>query len=102
LVPLLMVVVGLPIRVTIGSSLAITALAATAGVAGKIVTGQVPLMPTLAVVLGAVPGAQVGAMVSRRLSGSNLRRVLFVVTLGSAMWGWGDTLGAGRSCRGDK
>jgi uncharacterized membrane protein YfcA len=92
LVPLLMVVVGLPIRVTIGSSLAITALAATAGVAGKIVTGQVPLMPTLAVVLGAVPGAQVGAMVSRRLSGSNLRRVLFVVTLGSAMRVWWDLL----------
>jgi uncharacterized protein len=92
LVPLLMVVVGLPIRVTIGSSLAITALAATAGVAGKIVTGQVPLMPTLAVVLGAVPGAQVGAMVSRRLSGGNLRRVLFVVTLGSAMRVWWDLL----------
>jgi hypothetical protein len=92
LVPLLMVVVGLPIRVTIGSSLAITALAATAGVAGKIVTGQVPLMPTLAVVLGAVPGAQVGALVSRRLSGSNLRRVLFVVTLISAVRVWWDLL----------
>src|SRR2546429_9997267 len=36
LVPLLMVVVGLPIRVTIGSSLAITALAGTPAVAGKI------------------------------------------------------------------
>jgi len=92
LVPLLMVVVGIPIRVTIGSSLAITALAATAGVAGKIATGQVPLVPTLAVVLGAVPGAQVGALVSRRLSGTDLRRVLFVVTLGSAVRVWWDLL----------
>jgi len=92
LVPLLMVVVGVPIRVTIGSSLAITALAATAGVFGKVVTGQVPLVPTLAVVLGAVPGAQVGALVSRRLSGSGLRRVLFVVTLGSAVRVWWDLL----------
>ena len=95
LVPLLMVVVGLPIRVTIGSSLAITALAATAGVAGKVVTGQVPVDPTLAVVLGAVPGAQLGAMVSRRLSGPGLRRVLIAVTLVSAVRVWWDLLGPG-------
>jgi uncharacterized membrane protein YfcA len=92
LVPLLMVVVGIPIRVTVGSSLAITALAATAGVAGKLATGQVPLVPTLAVVLGAMPGAQLGALVSRRLSGTALRRVLFVVILGSAVRVWWDLL----------
>ena len=56
------------------------------------IIGQVPLVPTLAVVLGAVPGAQVGALVSRRLSGSGLRRVLFVVTLGSAVRVWWDLL----------
>ena len=92
LVPLLMVVVGLPIRVTIGSSLAITALAATAGVAGKLATGQVPIAPTAAVVLGAVPGAQIGALVSRRLSGAALRRVLFAITAGSAALVWWDLL----------
>jgi hypothetical protein len=92
LVPLLMVVVGTPIRVTIGSSLAITAVAATAGVVGKLATGQVPLEPTMAVVLGAVPGAQLGALVSRRLSGALLRRVLFVIVLGSAVRVWWDLL----------
>jgi uncharacterized membrane protein YfcA len=92
LVPLLLVVVGLPIRVTIGSSLAITAMAATAGVAGKIMTGQVPAEPALAAVLGAVPGAQLGAMLSRRLSGTGLRRVLFLVTLLSAIRVWWDLL----------
>jgi uncharacterized membrane protein YfcA len=93
LVPLLMVVVGLPIRVTIGSSLAITALAATAGVIGKVVTGQVPLFPSLAVVLGAMPGARLGAMTSRRLTGSGLKRVLFIVILASAVRVWWDLLG---------
>jgi len=93
LVPLLLVFVRVPIRVTIGSSLAITAVAATAGVAGKLATGQVPFEPTVAVVLGAVPGAQLGAMVSRRLSGTALRRVLFVVILGSAVRVWWDLLG---------
>jgi len=92
LVPLLMVVVRLPIRVTIGSSLAITAVAATAGVFGKAVTGQVPFASTLAVVLGAVPGAQIGALASRRLSGAGLRRVLFVVILVSAVRVWWDLL----------
>ncbi len=93
LVPLLMVVVGVPIRITIGSSLAITALAATAGVVGKIVTGQVPLVPSLAVVLGAVPGARLGAAASRRLSPTGLKRVLFIVILGSALRVWWDLLG---------
>jgi len=88
LVPLLLVVVGVPIRVTIGSSLAITALAATAGVIGKLVTGQVPLGPALVVALGAVPGAQLGALASRRLAGNTLRGILFVaiVLTGVRVW----------------
>jgi uncharacterized protein len=92
LVPLLMVVVGLPIRVTIGSSLAITALAAVGGVAGKVLTGLVPLPATLAVLVGAVPGAHLGALASRRLSGVGLRRVLFLVVLSSALRVWWDLL----------
>jgi uncharacterized membrane protein YfcA len=92
LVPLLMVFVGIPIRVTIGSSLAITALAAAAGVTGKLATGQVPLQPALAVILGAIPGAHLGALVSRRLSGRMLRRVLFLVVLASAVRVWWDLL----------
>jgi uncharacterized membrane protein YfcA len=88
LVPLLLVFVGIPIRVAIASSLAITALAAAAGVAGKLATGQVPLAPTVAVVLGAVPGAQLGAFASRKLTGKSLRRVLFVVILASALRVW--------------
>jgi uncharacterized membrane protein YfcA len=92
LVPLLMVVVRIPIRITIGSSLAITALAATAGVLGKVATGQVPLTPAVAVVAGAVPGAQFGAVVSRRLSSAGLRRVLLAIILASAVRVWWDLL----------
>jgi uncharacterized protein len=92
LVPLLLVVVGVPIRVTIGSSLAITALASTAGVAGKIITAQMPLWPTLAVLLGTVPGARLGAAVSRRLPAPALRLVLFVVVLATALRVWWDVL----------
>jgi len=92
LVPLLLIVVGVPMRVTIGSSLAITALASTAGFAGKVVSGQLPLWPTLAVVLGAVPGARLGAAVSRRLPAGQLKLALFVVVMVTAIRVWWDVL----------
>ena len=90
LVPLLLVVVGIPIRITIGSSLAITALAASAGFVGKLVTGQIPFGPALAVVLGAVPGAQLGAAVSRRMPPLVLRAALFVFVVLTAIRVWAD------------
>ena len=92
LVPLLLVVVGIPLRVTIGSSLAITALAAVAGFAGKLATGQIPWAPTLAVVAGAVPGAQLGALVSRRLPPRALKLVLLAFVVLTALRVWGDVL----------
>ena len=92
LVPLLLIVVGVPIRVTIGSSLAITALASTAGFVGKLVTGQLPWLPALAVIVGAIPGAQLGAAVSRRLDATQLKVVLFVIIVISALRVWWDVL----------
>lgn len=92
LVPLLLIVVGVPIRVTIGSSLAITALASTAGLFGKMVTGQVPWAPALLVALGALPGAQLGALVSQRLAEAHLKTALLVVILVTAARVWWDVL----------
>jgi uncharacterized protein len=88
LVPLLLVVVGVPIRVTIGTSLAMTAFAATTGVVGKLITGQVPFGPALVVALGAVPGAQLGALASRRLARTALKGILFVVIVLTGVRVW--------------
>ena len=92
LVPLLLVVVHVPLRVTIGSSLGITAVGALAGFVGKVITGQVPLVPALAVAAGAIPGAQVGAAVSRRLSGRQLKFLLFTVIALTAIRVWFDLI----------
>jgi uncharacterized membrane protein YfcA len=92
LVPLLIAVAGVPFRVTIGSSLAITAMSATTGFAGKVVTSQIPWAAAVLVVLGAVPGAQLGALMSRRLSGELLRRVLLAVVALTALRVWWDVL----------
>jgi len=92
LVPLLLVVVGVPIRVTIGSSLAITALSSLTGVIGKLVTGQIPYESALIVAVGAVPGAQLGAAVSRRLTGDQLKLTLAIIIIVIALRVWWDVL----------
>jgi uncharacterized membrane protein YfcA len=92
LVPLLLVVVGVPIRATVGSSLAITAIAAMAGSLGKIVTGQIPYGPAALVAVGAAVGAQIGAAASRRLSGAQLRGALSATIAAIAGWAWWGTL----------
>jgi len=92
LVPLLITVVGIPTRITIGSSLAITLWTATAGVLGKLATSQIPFAPAAALVLGAVPGAQVGEWVSRRFGVRGVRSLLAAVTTLVAMTVWADIL----------
>ena len=92
LVPLLVVVVGVPVRVTIGSSLGITALAAAAGFGGKLITHQIPFVPALTVALGAIPGAQLGAAASHRVSSRHLKLAL-AITIGlSAARVWWDVI----------
>jgi uncharacterized membrane protein YfcA len=81
LVPLLFVIVRLPLRVTIGTSLAIAAAAAAAGVIGKAATGQIPYAPALVVAAGALPGGHLGAAVSRRLTNDQLR-LAFTIVIG--------------------
>ncbi len=92
LVPLLVALVGIPLRVTIGSSLGITALAAAAGLVGKVVTWQVPWPLALTVAVGAVPGAQLGARVSRRIPTRLLKATLFVIVAATAVGTWWDLL----------
>ena len=78
--PVLYRLLAVPIRIAMGSNLAITWFGVMAGFIGKAVTGQVPLWLSVAVVLGAVPGAQLGALVNRRIS-RNYLRYLFVALL---------------------
>lgn len=92
LVPLLITVLKVPTRITIGSSLAITIWTAAAGLVGKLVTAQVPWASTLALVLGAVPGAQLGEWVSRRVRIRTLRGLLTSLTALVAVRIWFDVL----------
>lgn len=59
-VPLLIYILKVPTRITIGSSLVIHVLNTFAGFLGKLLTGQIPFLMTAAVVIGACAGALAG------------------------------------------
>lgn len=92
LAPLLLTVLRIPLRVTIGSSLAITLWTATAGFLGKLVTGQVPLGLSAALVLGTLPGARLGEWCSRRARLGTLRGLLGALTAAVAVRMWVEVL----------
>jgi hypothetical protein len=82
--------------VVIGSNLAIVFLASLAGFVGKAATGQVPLLPTVLLVLAAVPGAQIGSILSHRTSPRWLRTTLAVVIALAAAGMIADVVGGGQ------
>lgn len=76
LIPVMLYVLKIPTRIAIGSSLGIVFISASAGLFGKLITGQVPLLQAAALILGASIGAQVGSYLSVRTGTRTLRRAL--------------------------
>lgn len=82
LVPVLVGVLRLPMRLSIGTSLAMVGISAVTGFLGKALTGQIPPWPAVTVVLGSLTGAPLGGRVSRRVPVPVLRGVLAgIITL---------------------
>jgi uncharacterized membrane protein YfcA len=79
LIPLMLYALKLPTRVVIGSNLGIVFLSSLAAFVGKLATGQIAFLPAACLVAGALPGAQVGSVLSQRISPGWLRTALAVV-----------------------
>lgn len=92
LIPIMLHVLKLPARYVVGTSLAIVLLGAVMGVAGKLATNQIQGWPALALVAGALPAAQLGAIVSLRLRAAHLERLLALLIVGVAVKMWWDIL----------
>lgn len=92
LIPLLLAVLRLPTRVALGSSLGIVFCSALAGLVGKLGTGQVDLPLALVLVVGAIPGAQLGGLVSGRVRPDHLRQLLAVLIALAAMRMWSEVI----------
>jgi len=90
IIPILLYGLRIPLRVALGSTLAIGLFSATAGLIGKVATGQVPFYMALALLLGAIPSARLGSMVSRKTKSQSLRWILAFIISVTAIKVWYD------------
>lgn len=90
IIPILLYGLRIPLRVALGSTLAIGLFSATAGLIGKVATGQVPFYMALALLLGAIPSARLGSMVSRKTKSQSLRWILAFIVSATAIKVWYD------------
>jgi uncharacterized membrane protein YfcA len=94
IIPVLLYVLRIPLRVALGSMLAIGLFSATAGLAGKALTGQVPFLMAGAMLLGAMPAARAGSYVGKKTKTHYLRWLLAIIITASAVKIWSDIFGA--------
>jgi len=90
LLPLMIHVLRIPLRTAVAASLGVVAMTGVAGAFGKAISGQVEWLLALALVAGALPGAQLGAVVSRRTRPETLGLLLgvFIGLVALRLW-WG-------------
>ncbi len=95
MVPTMIYVLRMPTRVGLATVLAVAFPMSVAGLTGKLLTGQVPLLASCATVLGAIPGAQLGSMISVRVPARVLRLLYGALVLTIAAGLWYDVLNIG-------
>jgi uncharacterized protein len=92
LVPIMLVVLKIPTRMTIASSLAITFISSIGSTFGKIVTGQVDFIPALIMVIASIIASPLGAKAGQKMNTKALQIILAVLILGTAIKIWGEIL----------
>jgi len=90
IIPALLYVLKIPLRVALGSTLAIGLFSSIAGLTGKIATGQVPFHMAWALVFGAIPAAQFGSYIAKKTKVQFLRWILAVIICATAVKIWSD------------
>jgi uncharacterized membrane protein YfcA len=90
IIPILLYVLKIPLRVALGSTLAIGLFSSSAGLFGKIATGQVPFYMAVPLLLGAIPAAQLGSFVGKKTKTQYLRWLLAVIIIATAVKIWAD------------
>lgn len=92
LIPIMLLILRIPTRMAIASSLAITFISSLAGSFGKIVTGQVEYLPAMVVIIAGMVAAPIGAKISQKINIKTLQGILAVLILGTAVKIWIDIL----------
>lgn len=92
LVPIMLVVLKIPTRMTIASSLAITFISSIGATAGKITTGQVDYYPALIMVVASLIASPLGAIAGKKVNTKVLQIILAVLIFATAVKIWMDIL----------
>ncbi|MGB3261713.1 sulfite exporter TauE/SafE family protein [Paenisporosarcina sp.] len=92
LVPIMLVVLKIPTRMTIASSLAITFISSIGATVGKVTTGQVDYYPAAIMVVASLIASPLGAMAGKKMNTKVLQVILAVLILATAVKIWMDIL----------
>ncbi len=90
LVPIMLVVLKIPMRMTIATSLGITFISSIGSTVGKIVTGQVLYGPAAIMIIASIIASPLGAKVGQRMNTKALQGILAVLILATAIKIWFD------------
>ncbi|PLS02524.1 sulfite exporter TauE/SafE family protein [Neobacillus cucumis] len=88
LVPIMLVILKIPTRMTIASSLAITFISSIGAVSGKISTGQVAILPSLIMVVASLIASPIGANAGKKVNTKVLQIIMGVLILATAVKTW--------------
>ncbi len=88
LVPIMLIVLKIPTRMTIASSLAITFISSIGSTAGKLMTGQILLVPSVVMIVASLIAAPLGASMGKKMNTKVLQWILSVLILASAIKIW--------------
>lgn len=92
LVPIMLVALGIPTRMTIATSLAITFISSIGGTIGKLMTGQVDYYPAAIMIVASLIAAPLGAKAGKKMNTKVLQGFLAVLILATAIKIWLDIL----------
>jgi uncharacterized protein len=88
LVPIMLVVLKIPTRMTIASSLAITFISSIGATVGKITTGQVEFLPSIIMVVASLIASPLGAIAGKKVNTKVLQAILALLILATATKVW--------------
>ena len=91
-VPVMLVLLKIPTRVAIGSSLAITFISSIGSTAGKLLSGHMLLVPSVVMVVASLIAAPLGAKWSGRLNTKVLQTILLFLICGTVIKIWYEIL----------
>jgi uncharacterized protein len=87
-IPVMIYLLNIPTRIVIGSTLGIVLLGAITGTIGKMATGQIIWPYAIALVIGTIPGAQIGGKISKITNTKYLRVsiAIIIAVTGLKIW----------------